>query len=254
MSAVGDWSDWSKSMYAKTSTPLSSAGPLAPEHYALLPHINDFGRHLQAFGLFTPLGPLGPLGVTGVLGPLGPMGIHGYQTDKNGNYLDKNHQIVRTVTYPYDATTQRTWELYESYPSIAAAKRLADKQDSSFMVRSVLMVGIGYIQSPDVIPFRSHKQQYITIVVTPDTIYDSFVLEVRDVSGGGTIIASSDETFYINWVQFKAPIIENAYEVIIRLGASSRVSPIGFGYRCTVTGGSDLIQSVDISGDHIVRK
>jgi hypothetical protein len=68
MKAVGDWTSWSRQIAHSTNAPLGPSGPLA--HYKDLPALNDFGKHLQAQGLWTSLGPLGPLGPLGVLGPV----------------------------------------------------------------------------------------------------------------------------------------------------------------------------------------
>jgi len=244
MSAIGDWSSWAAQITSSASAPLSSAGPLAA--YPKLLSLNDFGKHLQAFGLFTPLGPIGPLGPLGIVGPLGPMGIHGFKPDSDGNYLSGS-SIVRTVKYPYSPNVNMEWELVEYYTSATAANAVK-AQDSSFMVESTIAVGFGFIQTPDIISFTSNFAQYVTIVLTPENLLDAFFIELRD--SNGKLIASSTETFYINWIQITAAA-GASYTVSVRLGASTRASPFGFTYRLHVTGSSRLVTTTSVTGGHI---
>jgi hypothetical protein len=263
MAAVGDWEKWSATISAKTSAPLSAAGPLVAG-YAALPAINDFGRQLQGFGVFTALGPIGPLGALGPLGPLGPMGIHGLKPDGDGNFRDKKNAVVRSVSYPFDGKgANRAWNLCEFYTSVAAANKAnghSAAADANFMVASNIAVGIGYVQIPDRISFATDSsQQYVTVVVVPQTVFDAFALQIYELStgfpGGKRLIASSEETFYVNWAQFRAPAGGSRYEAVVQLSASTRVSPFGFAYRLTVTASTDLIDApAEITGDHIVRE
>ncbi len=55
------------------------------------------------------------------------MGIHGFARDKATGAYTQNGAVQRTVTYPWDAASQRTWELFEYYPSLAAANAVQNQ-------------------------------------------------------------------------------------------------------------------------------
>jgi len=249
MSGIGDWSAWAKSIQANTSVPLSNQGPLNPEaYYHVLPSINDFGKQLQAEGLWTVLGPLGPLGALGGLGPLGPMGVHGYARDDAGNYVHDG-VIQRKIDFPWDAAAgvNRTWSLYEMYVNNTAVSSVTD-QDTSWLALSTLIVGPGYIQTPDLYTFHSFDKQFVTVTIVPENVFDSFELEILD--SRDRVIMSSKETIFINWIQFLCPSPGATYTARVRLGLTARFSPFGYSYRIYVTGSSDMFQQSDITGPH----
>ncbi|THB66811.1 MAG: hypothetical protein D6B27_06000 [Gammaproteobacteria bacterium] len=247
MSAIGDWSDWSDDM-TDHDGPLSESGPLGPNgplsyqaYNVDLPAINDFGKQLQAGGVWSVLGPVGPLGALGPLGPLGPVGAHGYATDYDGAYIE-NGEEVRTVTVDYEGG-ERDYELFENYDE-DYAKSKADN-DTSFMVE-------GYIAWPywetDSYTFTSGEDQYVTIVLVPEYQLDDFDIVVKDANGN--VIAESNTFEYIDWIQIEN--VEAGTELTVEVELSGSWHYASKDYRVIVTGSTQYINSTDIAGDHQV--
>ncbi|THB74163.1 MAG: hypothetical protein D6B28_02580 [Gammaproteobacteria bacterium] len=244
MSAIGDWSEWSDDM-TDHGGPLSEDGPLGPygpishdAYYIDLPAINDFGKQLQAGGVWTVLGPVGPLGALGPLGPLGPIGAHGYATDWDGRYVE-NDVEVRTVDVPYEGSV-RTYELVENYDE-DYAKSMTDN-DTSFMVE-------GYISYPysekDTYTFTSAVGQYVTILVLPEYTLDDFDFVVKDDEGN--VVADSNSTDFVDWIQIQVPA-NTTLTVEVELYSTAHY--LTKDYRLFVTGSTEYINSSDITGDH----
>lgn len=106
----------------------------------------------------------------GVLGPLGPIGEHGYDRDKNGNYI-ANGKIVTQHTVPYDYNTSRTFDLYEFYDTDFASKK--KDLDTSFLTNGSMKDKIG-----DDYIINSNQKQIVTILVTPKYISNRFYVEL----------------------------------------------------------------------------
>ncbi|MBZ4416724.1 hypothetical protein [Myxococcus sp. RHSTA-1-4] len=246
ISAIGDWSDWSDDM-TDLGGPLSEAGPLGPTgplsataYWVDLPAINDFGKQLQAGGVWTVLGPVGPLGALGPLGPLGPVGAHGYATDSDGRYVH-NSVEMRTVSVPYSGST-RVYGLYEKYTE-SYAKTKTDN-DTSFMVE-------GYIAYPydeiDSYPFYSGESQFVTILLTPLYALDDFDLYVSDQTG--QVLAYSSSGPFVDYVQVKVPA--NTL-LVAHVQLYSTGHYLTKDYRLYVTGSTQHINTTDITGNHQV--
>lgn len=244
ISAVGDWSEWSGDLN-DLDGPLSEAGPLGPSgplsdeaYYDDLPAINDFGKQLQAGGVWTVLGPLGPLGALGPLGPLGPVGAHGYATASDGRYLNGGSE-VRTVTVDYE-DSYRTYELVEKYTESYAKSKT--NNDTSFMVE-------GYIAWPysetDTFTFTSAYEQYVTIVLTPQYQLDDFDLVITDQYNN--VLATSNTGNLIDWVQIKVPANTKLKAKVNLYGSWHYYSK---NYRLIVTGSTPYFNSTDITGNH----
>jgi len=239
MSAIGNWQSWSAQIQSKSAIPgpLSSSGPLGPNGMATLVKTNDFGANLMPFGVWTVLGPAGPLGPLGPLGPIGPMGVHGFGRDASGNYVDTSKKVVHSISFPWDANTKKTWPLYEYYTSAKAAKGVAGGLDTSFMVQANLAVGLAYVQTPDRYTITSAETQYVTVLVVPENTFDSFSVSVSTAKG--KVIATAEETTFINWVQLYVPAA-TVLNVEVKLALTGRVSPFGFVYRLYVTGSTSI--------------
>ena len=254
MSAAGDYTDYTKAPLGE-SGPLGPSGPLSNNSYGRdLPAINDFGKQLQAGGVWTVLGPVGPLGALGPLGPLGPVGSYGSVADESGQYV-KRGQVVRTVDVPYSGST-RTYELVEKYTE-DFAKHMSDN-DTSFMVK-------GDIEDPghetDSYSFTSHASQYVTIALVPENALSDFDMELT--SGGSHVIASSksdgsqsllgvmpvNEGHYIDFIQLHASEGQTFTAKV-----SAKTAPVTTGYRLIVVGSTKYIPTTDIKGKHQVAQ
>lgn len=219
--------------------------------------INDFAHQMAAKGVWSVLGPLGPLGTArnlhgtelvlkrlagplGALGPLGPIGAHGYQADKQGNYLDSNGQVVRTFTVPYNSSYSRTFELFESYTQAFAHTFKA--QDTSFMVHGVLDPNSS---TSSTFPLVSHQSQVVTILLVPMYQFDSFQLTL---SQGSTQLVQTYELTFIEWIQFRAKA-GATYSVTIDLQYSAQ--PLPNEYFLYVVGSTSEFQFSDIGGPQV---
>src|SRR5690606_14529212 len=60
------------------------------------------GRPLAPPGRTGPLGPFGPLG------PLGPVGAHAFEATADGDFVDANGEIKRTVSVEWSLDERRT--------------------------------------------------------------------------------------------------------------------------------------------------
>ncbi len=229
--------------------PLGEDGPVAGNQYygiedpgLTLFQTNDFAVHSRALGVWAPVGPIGPLGALGALGPLGPVGAHGYSDNTNGEYVDSNNVVKRNVTMWFDAaqTTQRTYELYEVYPE-AFAEAKTDN-DTSFMAE-------GHSSSysdEDIYEFTSATHQVVTITLVPEKQLDDFDLVIRDENGN--LVAYSDTTTFIDWVQLKVPS-GTKLKAYVKCYYSGHT--LASTYRLYVNGSTNYINKTEITGDHI---
>lgn len=258
ISAVGDWSSWSRSLSA-AGGPLSEQGPLGPSgplslqaYGQTLPAINDFGKQLQAGGVWTVLGPLGPLGALGPLGPLGPVGAHGFARDASGHYTQAGAR-VRTVRVPY-AGRYRSYELFEHYPE-PVARGLADN-DTSFMVTGAIDTSA----EVDSYAFTSRSTQYVTLLVVPENSLSDFDLELRDSRGRTLAVSNSDGSQFLfglvpvntgHLVDFIQVAVPTGAGLVARVSARSR-NPLVPTYRLLVVGSTSYLPPSDITGAHQV--
>jgi hypothetical protein len=189
-----NWEDLQKQLTANGG-PLSEAGPLGPSG-PVAQGEQQVPKELQAGGNEAVLGPLGPLGALGPLGPLGPIGAHGYKADDDGNYRDKDGNIVRAVDVPY-AGGKRSYDLFEDY-SKEQAEKMKDN-DTSFMVHGSL----DRDKEVDTFPFEAKSAQNVTVLLVPQEQLDAFELTVRDDSG--KVLYDSKSITSIPWVQLQVP-------------------------------------------------
>jgi hypothetical protein len=246
ISAIGDWSDWSDDM-SDHGGPLSEAGPLGPNgplsdqaYFQDLPAINDFGKQLQAGGVWGVLGPVGPLGALGPLGPLGPVGAHGYDTNSNGQYL-LNDQEVRAVEVPYEGSA-RTYELVEHYTE-SYAKSKTDN-DTSFMASAYIAWPYSEV---DTYTFTSNSDQFVTVVLIPEYQMDDFDLIITDENGN--VLVDSNSFSFIDWVQIP---VEAGTTLKAKVELAGTWHWASKNYRMIVTGSTEYLNTTDISGDHQV--
>ena len=236
ISAAGDWSEHSD----RVDGPLGAGGPLGPDgplsdraYYQTLPSINDWAKQLQAGGVWTVLGPLGPLGPLGALGPLGPVGAHGFAPDDGGRYLNGG-RVVRTVRKSYAPEAFELVELYDE----ATAKSVAP--DTSFVALGELSRG-----DVDVVPAKSLRAQFVTVLVVPEKQLDNFDLTIKDSTG--RVIAQSRSSGYIDWIQLQAPK-GGRMNIEVSLAASGHI--FSKTYRLYVVGSGSRFNATDIRGDH----
>ncbi len=189
-----NWEDMQKQLTA-AGGPLSEAGPLGPNGPVAMDQ-KQVPKDLQVGGDAAVLGPLGPLGALGPLGPLGPIGAHGYKADADGNYRDKDGNIVRSVDVPYQGG-KRSYDLVEDY-SKEQAEKMKDN-DTSFMVHGSLDKD----SEVDAFPFQAKNAQFVTVMVVPEEQLDAFELSVRDDSG--KLLYDSKSLTSIPWVQLQVP-------------------------------------------------
>lgn len=182
----------------------------------------------------TAVGPLS------ALGPLGPIGAHGYKADKQGNYVDGNGQVVRTVSVPYNGSYSRTFELFESYTQAFAHSFRA--QDTSFMVHGVWDPSNS---AASVFPLVSKQNQVVTILLVPMYQFDSFQLTLLQ---GSTQLVQTYELTFIEWIQFRATA-GTTYTIDVDLQYSAQ--PLPNEYFLYVVGSTSEFQYSDISGPHV---
>ncbi len=185
-----DWSSASQDM-SSNGGPGSNRGPLGDDG-AIAKHDRfdpDFqaGGALAAYGLTGPLGPLGPLGY------LGRLGGHGHTRNPDGDFVNADGNVVRSVTVER-GDAARPYELFEMY-SKAKASSMTDN-DTSWMVRGQASEG------GDTFPFKSGSDQFVTLAVVPEDMNDSFELELLDKQG--RVVATSNSDTSINWIQVQA--------------------------------------------------
>jgi hypothetical protein len=274
------WSDWAEELADSRGAldvdgPLGSRGPLGRSYWEELPSINDFGKQLQAGGVWTVLGPVGPLGPLGPLGALGPIGAHGFSTDDLGNYLDDAGELVRTVDVPWDEDETRTYELFEQYEEEYALS-LSDN-DTSFMVS-------GGTSNQDEYQLVSSSAQFVTVAVVPESASmflpqamgvlfaaasigydepvvapisslttDDFDLELLDESG--KVVAASASRKFPDWIQMVVPKgkVLRARVSLHSTWDTFGASRISGRYRLIVTGSTKHIGKTDIRGDHQIK-
>lgn len=233
------FNEYIKKFYGPLSEhgPLSELGPYKENKYykGELFEYNNLATQLRALGLWSVLGPIGPFGPVGALGPLGPVGDHGYSKDKQGNYIDKNNNIVTKIDAAFDSKSSREFDLYELYsPKYASSKKdldtsfatvgsLGDKIDDSYII-------------------NSDQKQIITILATPNHLFNQFNVELYDARDN--LIAKSDSHNYINFIQFLAP---KSTSYIVKITSPDKSDE----YALYVTGSTKYLNKYNISGDHI---
>ncbi len=248
--------------FVDANGPLSISGPLGPNgpytttaYCNTLPAINDFGKHLQAGGIWSALGPAGPLGPIGPLGPLGPNGTAAqlYPPDSNGNYIDpKTAEVVSAINiYQNDGKTlYRTYPLYELYNANYALGRV---NDMSWLATS------GSISGDDQQVWQTQPtfDQYVSVVTIMNqaSIYnlEHLSISITDKHTGFVITANQSTSElnpsiqYVNQLFFRATAGHN-YSIAVSATENNNQKTIS--YRIMVTGSTQYLNQTDISGDH----
>lgn len=145
-------------------------------------------------GVWTVLGPLGPLGPLGALGPLGPVGCHMLDVDKDGQFVSKKGEVLRTTSVVYNSSLTVNWPLFERYKSREFVDKLSKKGllDTSFMVSaSVDITGHAY----DMVVT---EPQYVTVTVIPTLWAKNFFLEAFI---NGKSVMKSEKLLFTPWFQ-----------------------------------------------------
>ena len=232
LASLGDWWGFSK-LLTSWGGPLSEAGPLGPGGpLGRQAYERALPKHFQMGGIWGVLGPAGPLGCLGPLGPLGPAGAEGSSIDSAGRHVHDG-KVKRTVL-----VGEREFEICELYRE-AFAKAMPDN-DTSFMVEGELSPP----SETDEYAFTSRCDQFVSVVVVPESTLDACALDVR---GAGGLLASSASSSLVNWVILH-----------VRAGTSlkARVHLVGGAtgparsYRLIVTGSGEAIDQTDIRGKH----
>lgn len=220
--------------------PLGENGPYTESAYYQdsIFEENNFAVQTRAFGLWSILGPIAQMGAVGALGPLGPIGAHGYKMNKNGQYVSDGGEVVRTVNGLYDDNSRRAFPLYEYY-NARFAQSMSDN-DTSFMVAGKLTKN-----AVDAYPIHNDQDQIVTILVVPVNYYDQFSVSIYDQMGN--LVAKSDSTKFINFIQLSLP--QQTDYIIDVKGLSKHF--VNGGYYLYVTGSRDYLNQWNISGDHI---
>ncbi|CAF0922888.1 unnamed protein product [Rotaria sordida] len=234
--------DWTTSdmLFGRSNNPLSLTGPLSSESYHLkLPSINDFGKHLQALGLWGVLGPLGPLGALGPLGPLGPTGPH------NTMNLAGHH----SVSVKWTTNETHDFDLVE----VLDESHVDEELDCSFMILGV----ISQIDETDRYYFNCKPNQFVTIVLVPEHSLDYFNISLFSSTDSSEKIASSDSMNYINFIQLELMNNNNgSFRIDVSLHEMHQYI-LAHSYRLIVTGSHDLLdlkeEENNIKGPHIIE-
>lgn len=234
------------------SGPLGSSGPYTTSAYCSeLPAINDFGKHLQAGGIWSILGPAGPLGPVGPLGPLGPNGTAAvlYPPDSNGNYIDPNTKAVVDSVTIYESdnkTVYRAYPLYELYNANYAQSRV---NDMSWMVSDATLPAIS-AQSWRV---KADSDQYVSVLALMNEATESnlipLIIAVEDMTTGVQLVSALEPSSkpryqYTSQLFFRAQE-GHEYNILIQTFSTKSVN-----YRLLVTGSTEYLNGSDISGDH----
>jgi hypothetical protein len=224
-----------------SNNPVSSAGPLSSDSYhSKLPSINDFGKHLQALGLWGVLGPLGPLGAFGPLGALGPTGPYNTMNLLEG---------PRSVPVRWSKNIIRRFDLVE----VLDESYVKEELDCSFMILGV----ISRSDETDSYYFNCKPNQFVTIVVVPELSLDYFNMTLFSNEDSSKKIASSNSMKYVNFIQLGLMSNNNgSFRIDVNLRQTYQFF-LAHSYRLIVTGSQDLLdlkeEENNIQGPHIVK-
>lgn len=224
--------------------PLGQNGPYTESAYysGTIFSNNSFDANTRAFGLWSILGPIGPLGAVGPLGPLGPIGATGLTSlPATGQFVNASSQVVRSVSVPYNATTSRSFDVYENYAQ-SYATQMPDN-DTSFMV-----VGSLGLNSSNSYTINSSQNQIVTVLVVPNSTLMTNIMYVSLYNTTGKLIAQSNSNSYINYIEFTAPA--NASYVVKISQASTSLSSA---YSLYVTGSYSYLNKYYIQGNYITN-
>lgn len=242
---LAPFSEYFSSFYGSNSTdsPLGHNGPYTEKNYYYgdLFLENNFAVHLRALGLWNILGTTGPLGPVGALGVLGPVGSHGFKSNSNGQYIDKQNNIVTetNILLDYNDNT-RTFPLYEYYDNAYALS--TSDLDTSFVTKGKLKTKA----SVDEYPINNTQDQILSILVVPINVLDHFNIELDD--SNGNVIANSNSKDYINFIILTAQK-NTSYTIKVSTEENSY-----YGYFLYVTGSTKYLNKYNISGDYIIEK
>ncbi|MBI5549208.1 MAG: hypothetical protein HY901_35435 [Deltaproteobacteria bacterium] len=256
------WEDPQKAL-TKDGGPLSKDGPLG-EHGPLGEMMDaTVSNPYQPGGMYAVLGPWGVLGALGPLGPLGPVGAHGFSSTKQGDYVDKDGNVQRTIRTQWSLTEAKDWDLVEDY-SEKRARELPDN-DTSFLVEG----SIARTELSDTYRFRSKVDQYVSVLVLPELAtaacfphlrfrgaeeaaqkamanpfaaaqemwtaglkaYDDFDVEI--LNGEGKVVARSNLLGGADWIHIKVPADT---ELQARVKLRNSLHPSDKPYRLFVVG------------------
>jgi len=189
------------------------------------------------------LGYLGTISSYGPLGILGPVGAHGYKANTNGEYLDKNDKVVRSVEVSYDGVNARKFDLYENYKEAYAKNKLDN--DTSFMVDGSLSLA----NTADIYRLTSADDQIVSLLAIPtQTMMYSNIMYISLYDQYGNLLASSTSKQLINFIQFTAHRNQQ-YQVKIT-GYSLNVTNM---YRLFVTGSYHYLNLYNENGPQLIR-
>jgi hypothetical protein len=226
--------------------PLGSNGPYTAENYYNNPALfntNQFAANTRAFGLWSILGPIGPLGAVGPLGAIGPvgaLGTIGLTTNSNGAYVNSGKQVVNEINVPYTTSQTRAFSPYANYTPNYVVKNAANN-GTSFMVQDNFM----YLSSANY-TIHSNQDQIVTVLAVPTDEISTDVIYVSLYDTLGNLIASSNSTLFINYIEFTAPA-NTSY--VVKLTASNlSLTPI---YNLYITGSYNYLNQYYIQGDYI---
>lgn len=121
----------------------------------------------------------------------------------------------------------------------ATAKSLSTP-DTSYVALGELSRG-----SVDVFPAKSQRDQFVTVLVVPEKQLDNFDLTIKDATG--RVIAKSNSSSYIDWVQLQAPK-GGRMSIEVSLAASGHF--LSKTYRLYVVGSGSKFNGTDIRGEH----
>lgn len=197
MSLFGNWQSFQENL-TENGGPLSADGPLSIltskgqeeiyEFAASYPTQDsiDMNESLLAGGVLHPLGFFGVLGPLSILGPLGPVGATGFDTDKSGNFLNEEQEIVTSIPLTIEEKAQ-DYELVELYKEKA---EIIKSEDSSFSY----IGNLSYSKKTQDFEFSSQKAQWITIVPIGHYTLDTYSVCLVEKETDECLIKSDSST------------------------------------------------------------
>lgn len=220
MQRIGDWSGFAKAL-TELGGPMSglgslgAGGPLTPEAIEALKLFGPIAAQLGPGGLFAALGPTGALGAASILGAGGIMGGHGFASDDDGNFVDKDGATVSQVGVRYEGN-KRDIALTELYTDDHLEGSAS--QDAAFMVRGTLSED----DPQDDFRFTSKHEQFVTLTVVPETLDRTYYLDLFD--GDGNHVGTADLDDGVNYIQLQVP---EGQELVarVRRGPDDATSP-----------------------------
>lgn len=246
--SLGNWQDFQEYL-TSIGGPLSENGPYSlttEAHGNYLSFLEQFAprvpgynsqnlwRSLRAGGALHVLGDSGNMSPLSIAGPGGPNGATGLEQDGEGNFIDRDGQVVSDIEV----------DLEEGKWKAPLSEIYTNNSDNHLISKDSFFARLGEVtraDPTDQITFTSNRSQWLSILLIADYTLDNFELTLRP-KGKDTVIATTSNRSLSNFIVIKVPA-GTEFDIDVKLKSSGHILPKK-SYRLFVNGSTERAKSV----------